>query len=117
MAKHWIQEWLDWLSAVPIPSRCPITGLLHCERKDCRYYLYSDDARDLGERCAHPDAVAAVVDPRQRELDFHAAATAGNWHRAEQLTLAALQDRDLSDAERYAWRERRDAARRGLARG
>ena len=63
MAKHWIQEWLDWLSAVPIPSRCPITGLLHCERKDCRYYLYSDDARDLGERCAHPDAVAAVVDP------------------------------------------------------
>ena len=23
-------ERLDWLSAVPIPSRCPITGLLHC---------------------------------------------------------------------------------------
>ena len=28
-----------------------------------------------------------------------------------------LQDRDLSEAERYAWRERRAAARRGLARG
>ena len=43
---------------------------------------------------AHPDAVAAGDAPRQRELDFHAAAAAGNWHRAEQLAIAALQDRD-----------------------
>lgn len=49
----------------------------------------------------------------QRELDFHFATRTA----AEHLALAALQDRDLSDAERYAWRERRDAARRGLARG
>ena len=55
--------------------------------------------------------------PRRRDLDFHAAANAGDWHGAEHLALAALQDRDLSDAERYAWRERRAAARRGLARG
>ena len=51
-----------------------------------------------------------------RERDFHAAANAGDWHRAERLALAALQEDALTDAERYAWRERRDAARRGIAR-
>ena len=49
-------------------------------------------------------------------ISASAAPTPTRWHRAEQLALAALQDRDLSDAERYAWRERRDAARRGIAR-
>ena len=56
------------------------------------------------------------LDPRRRDLDFHAAANVGDWLRAEHLALAALQDRDLSDVERDAWRERRDAARRGIAR-
>ena len=51
-----------------------------------------------------------------REQDFHAATHALNWHYAEQLALAALQEGDLSDAERAAWRERRDAARQGIAR-
>ena len=67
-------------------------------------------------------------DGQRRERDFHAqflqllkghdaAAThALHWHRAEQLAVAALQDRDLTDAERDAWRERRAAARRGIAR-
>ena len=54
--------------------------------------------------------------PRHRDLDYHAAANAGDWHRAEHLALAALQDRDLSDVERDAWCERRAAARRGIAR-
>ena len=56
------------------------------------------------------------LDPWRRDLDFHAA-NAGDWRHAEQLALAVLQDRDLSDAERDAWREGRDAARRGIARG
>ena len=43
------------------------------------------------------------------------ACAALDWHYAEQLALAALQEGDLSDAERDAWRERRDAARRGIA--
>ena len=53
---------------------------------------------------------------QRRERDFHAATHALDWHRAEQLAVAALQDRDLTDAERDAWRERRAAARRGIAR-
>ena len=56
------------------------------------------------------------LDGQRRERDFHAATHALHWHRAEQLALAALQDRDLTDAERDAWRERRAAARRGIAR-
>ena len=52
------------------------------------------------------------LDGQRRERDFHAATHALDWHRAEQLTVAALQDRDLTDAERDAWRERRAAARR-----
>ena len=43
---------------------------------------------------------------QRRERDFHAATHALDWHRAEQLALAALQDRDLTDTERDAWRER-----------
>ena len=39
-----------------------------------------------------------------------------DWHRTEQLAVAARQDRDLTDGERDAWRERRAAARRGIAR-
>ena len=56
------------------------------------------------------------LDGQRRERDFHAATHALHWHRAEQLAVAALQDRDLTDAERDAWRERRAAARRGIAR-
>ena len=33
-----------------------------------------------------------------------------DWHRAEQLTLAALQEGELTNAERYV---RREIARRG----
>ena len=36
--------------------------------------------------------------------------TADRWHRAEQLALAALQEGELTNAERYA---RRGIARRG----
>ena len=51
------------------------------------------------------------------DADFHAAANVGNWRRAELVARIALQDgHRLSDAERTAWRERRDAARRGAAR-
>ena len=51
--------------------------------------------------------IAAGVVPQQRELDYHAAAAAGNWQRAEQLALAGLQDRDhLTKAERDIWAER-----------
>ena len=56
------------------------------------------------------------LDGQRRERDFHAATHALDWHRAEQLAVAALQDRDLTDTERDAWRERRAAARRGIAR-
>ena len=56
------------------------------------------------------------LDRQRRERDFHAATHALDWHRAEQLAVAALQDRDLTDAERDVWRERRAAARRGIAR-
>ena len=53
---------------------------------------------------------------RSREQDFHATTHVLDWHRAEQLALEALQEGELSDAERDAWRGRRDAARRGIAR-
>ena len=55
------------------------------------------------------------ADRWRAELDFHAATNAGDWRRAEQLALVALQDGDLTEAERYAWRERCDVARRGIA--
>ena len=49
--------------------------------------------------------------------DFHAAANVGNWQRAELVARIVLQDgHRLSAAERAAWRERRDAARRGTHR-
>ena len=58
-----------------------------------------------------------IVDRGSREQDFHAATNALDWRYAEQLALAALRDGDrMSAAERDAWRERRDAARQGLAR-
>ena len=60
---------------------------------------------------SHPDP-----DRWLRERDFHSATHALDWHRAEQLARAALQEGELSDAERDAWRERRDAARRGIDR-
>ena len=53
---------------------------------------------------------------RWREHEFHAATHALDWRRAEQLAIAALQEGGLDNAERDAWRERRDAARRGIAR-
>lgn len=109
-----IQHHLDSASAVPIPSRCPKTGLSHCERKNCRYYQYSDDARDLGERCVEPSAVAAGGDRQQREQDFHVATDTLDWHRAEQLALAGLQDADLTAVERDAWRARLDVVTRKI---
>ena len=49
--------------------------------------------------------------------DFHAAANAGAWRRAELVARIALEDgHRLSAVERATWRERRDAARRGAAR-
>ena len=56
------------------------------------------------------------LDGQRRERDFHDAIHALDWHRGEQLALAALQEADLSDAERDAWRVRRAAARRAIAR-
>ena len=56
------------------------------------------------------------VERWRREQNFHAATHALDWHRAEQLAVAALQEGELGAAERDAWRERRDAARRGIAR-
>ena len=62
------------------------------------------------------------LDGQRRERNFHASTSARvtahalDWHRAEQLAVAGLQDRDLTDTERDAWRERRAAARRGIAR-
>ena len=50
------------------------------------------------------------LDGRRRERDFHAATHALHWHRAEQLAVAALQDRDLTDAERDVWRGSRTTA-------
>lgn len=50
--------------------------------------------------------------------DFHAAANAGDWRRAELLARISLYDgHRLTAAARDAWRERRDCARRGAARG
>ena len=49
--------------------------------------------------------------------DFHAAANAGAWRLAELVARIALEaGHRLSVAQRAAWRERRDAARRGAAR-
>ena len=56
------------------------------------------------------------VDRWHRERDYHDVTHAGDWHRAEQLMVTALQDGELTDAERDAWHERRDSARRGTAR-
>ena len=39
----------------------------------------------------------------------HAATHALDWRHAEQLALMALQEGELTDAERDAWRERRPA--------
>ena len=51
------------------------------------------------------------------DQDFHAAATVGNWQRAELVARLVLHDgHRLSAAERATWRQRRDAARRGAAR-
>ena len=44
------------------------------------------------------------VERWRRERDFHDATHAGDWHRAEQLAVAALRDGDrLSADERDAW--------------
>ena len=52
------------------------------------------------------------------DSDFHAAANAGAWRRAELLARIALYDgHRLTAAARDAWRERRDRARLGAARG
>ena len=117
MGKHWIQERGDFYGAVPIPSKCPVTGTRTCQRKNCQHYRYSDLARDLDERCAHSAAVAAAVDRQQRELDFHAATQVRDWHRAEQLALAAREDNKLTAAERDVWCERLDAASREITGG
>ena len=69
MGKHWMQEWVGFYGAVPIPSKCPLTGTRTCQRKDCRHYRYSDLSRDLDERCAHSARWPAV--DRHREIDFH----------------------------------------------
>ena len=53
---------------------------------------------------------------RRREQDFHSATHALDWHLAEQLARVALQEGELSAAERDAWLERRNAARRGIVR-
>ena len=117
MGKHWIQERVDFYGAVPIPSQCPLTGTPTCQRKDCQHYRYSDLARDLDECCAHSAAVAAAVDRQQRELDFHAATQDRDWHRAEQLALAAREDSKLAAAERDVWCERLDAVSREITGG
>ena len=109
---------LDHSGGVPIPSRCPITGGPRCLRNSCHHYYHPDIFTiGIGERCAHCDAVAAAVDRLQRELDFHAATNTLDWRRAEPLALAALQDRELTDARRAAWRERLDVASRKAADG
>ena len=107
-----IQFFLDHSGAVPIPSRCPITGDPRCLRNSCHHYRPDLFTIGIGERCAHCDAVAAAVDRQQRELDFHAATDTLDWSRAEQLALAALQDRELTEAQRAVWRERLDVASR-----
>ena len=51
------------------------------------------------------------------DADFHAAANVAAWRRAELVArLALLDGHRLSQDQRAAWRERRDAARRGAAR-
>ena len=51
------------------------------------------------------------------DWDYHSAAQASDWPRALLLARLALHDgARLTAAERAAWRERRDAARRGAAR-
>ena len=98
-------------------SRALLAATRTCQRKDCRHYRYSDLACDLDERCAHSAAVAAAVDRQQRELDFHAATQDRDWHRAEQLALAAREDNELTAAEREVWCERLDAASREITGG
>ena len=57
------------------------------------------------------------MDRQQRELDFHAATQDRDWHRAEQLALAAREDNKLTAAERDVWCERLDAASREITGG
>ena len=117
MDKHWVQEWADFYSAV-IPCRCPLSGAPRCLRNSCPYYRPRDFAHILKERCTHPAAVlAAGVDPRQREPDFHVAANTLNWLRAEQLALAGLQDRNLTKAQRDIWAKRLAVVSRRISLG
>ena len=61
--------------------------------------------------------MATAVDRQQRELDFHAATQVRDWHRAEQLALAAREDNKLTAAERDVWCECLDAASREITGG
>ena len=118
MHDHWMQDWFDRYGAVPIPSRCPIEGIVDCIGSGCRYHHpYKDLARHRTGLCSHPDAVEAAVDSRQRELDFHVATNTLDWHRAGQLALKALNDSNLTEGALDVWRERFDAVRRGIAGG
>ena len=112
-----IQFFLNQYGEVPIPSRCPITGAPRCLRTSCHHYRPREFVREIGDRCAHPDAVAAAVDRQQREFDYRVAANTRRWVRVEQLALAALKDRELTDAQRDAWRARLDVASRKAAGG
>ena len=38
MHDHWMQDWFDRYGAVPIPSRCPIEGIVDCIGSGCRYH-------------------------------------------------------------------------------
>ena len=55
------------------------------------------------------------LDRQRREREFHGATHALDWRRAEQLAVAALQDRDRPRPNGNAWRKRRDVAHRGIA--
>ena len=98
-----IRSFINEYGAVPIPSRCPILDDC-CIRHSCHHYRHDDLTHDLGERCAESNAVAAAVDRHQREIEYRGAANTDQWHRAEQLAKAALQDREMTDAQRDAWR-------------
>ena len=91
------------------PGRATQQGVIRPRRSSggvWRPSTASNAGWGLNKRCEEPLSGSACA--------------ALDWHYAEQLALAALQEGDLqegdlSDAERDAWRERRDAARRGIA--
>ena len=101
-----------------IPCRCPLSGAPRSSETPAP--TTAPETSHIFSKSAAPSpaaVLAAGVDPRQREPDFHVATNTLNWLRAEQLALAGLQDRNLTKAQRDIWAKRLAVVSRRISLG